>query len=148
MKKAMVAQFYTSKALSWYRVLHENCLVFYFSTAKEDRQTAKASPPLLLQRQTNTKMACLCDSLLGFVSPSSNQTRHRLTPAISFWNPLCLYKQGIQVLHLRVGLSTSWSISCWLWALWLQHPPCFLPHAACSISCFWQPFHLFWGLGF
>lgn len=32
------AQFCTSKSLSWFRVLHENHLVFYFVTAKGDRQ--------------------------------------------------------------------------------------------------------------
>lgn len=38
MQKAIVDQFCTGKILSWFRVLHENQLVFYFSTFRGDRQ--------------------------------------------------------------------------------------------------------------
>lgn len=76
-------QFLTIKTLFWSKVSYKNhlgffiCLFFYFSTANGDRQpwgfhNEKPSPlPLLLQRQTNAKMSCLCDSLFGFISPTS-----------------------------------------------------------------------------
>lgn len=59
MQKAIVDQFCTGKILSWFRVLHENQLVFYFSTFRGDRQPwgfSKASiSSRLLQRQTKCK---------------------------------------------------------------------------------------------
>ena len=88
------AQFCTSKSLSWFRVLHENHLVFYFVTAKGDRQPWGFSQGKgVSSTATETdrcKNACLCDSLLSFTSPSSyDQTRCRETPAISLGNVLC-----------------------------------------------------------